>query len=403
MSNLETQKALVELETQKFELEQRRARALSVSAFFPKDLRNDVASAVIVYDLAQRMNVSVMEVSQSVYIIHGRPSFSTSFLVARLNQSGLIKGALKTVVADDGQSAYCEAVDAATGETLKGMTITMEIARAEGWLTKNGSKWKTMPELMLRKRAQAFFIREYYPQVMFGVQSVEEVEDTEAIDTTAVPSTDGKVDINAAITQGARKPKDKEATVKQPVETEAIEAEVEEVAPVQEQTQESDKPKRKRRTKEEVEEILREANTYRPKGTPEYTKLSEIPKEEGKAAVERIENRKKAKEVQEAAKNGQTNQEAPAQEAEYTEAVVEDDNPFIEETQEPPTQEQKVGAGNKVAVHYGLFMTLGLKRSDLTAFVEWCGLTADNIDEFVADRAGIEAMIEQFNEEAGYA
>jgi hypothetical protein len=104
--------------------------------------------------------------------------------------------------------AYCEATDAASGETIVGMTITMDIARAEGWLTKNGSKWKTMPELMLRKRAQAFFIREYYPQVMFGLQSAEEIEDTVAIETTATPTSE-KVDINAAITQVARKPESK--------------------------------------------------------------------------------------------------------------------------------------------------------------------------------------------------
>ena len=69
----------LELEVKKFELEQRRATALSKSAFFPDSLKNDVASAVIVYDLASRMNVSVMEVAQSIYIIYGKPSFSTAF------------------------------------------------------------------------------------------------------------------------------------------------------------------------------------------------------------------------------------------------------------------------------------------------------------------------------------
>jgi len=177
LTTLETKRLELDLKKEEFELSQRQGKALSLSAFFPKDLRNDVASAVIIYDLAERMNVSVMEVSQSIYIIHGKPSFSTSFLVARLNQSNLIRGALRTIVSDDKQSAYCVAIDADTGEELVGMTVTMDMAQAEGWLGKAGSKWKTMPELMMRKRCQSFFIKEFYPQVMFGTQSTEEAED----------------------------------------------------------------------------------------------------------------------------------------------------------------------------------------------------------------------------------
>lgn len=171
--------AVVEAELKMFEMEERRGNALAHSAFFPKDLKGDIASAIIVQDLANRMNISVMEVAQSVYIIYGRPSFSTQFIVARLNQSGLIKGSLKTIISDDKQSCYCKAIDSATGEENIGMTITMKIAEAEGWSTKNGSKWQTMPELMLRKRSQSFFIKEFYPQVLFGMQTQEELIDIE--------------------------------------------------------------------------------------------------------------------------------------------------------------------------------------------------------------------------------
>jgi len=185
---------LLELDIKRFELEQRRATALSKSAFFPDSLKGDVASAVIVYDMANRMNISVMEVAQSIYIIYNKPSFSTSFLVARLNQSGMIKGSLKTTISPDKQSCYCSAIDAITGEENIGMTVTMQIAKDEGWTAKRGSKWITMPELMLRKRAQSFFIKEFYPQVMFGMQTVEEVQDTGA---KVAPRND--LDLNAIV------------------------------------------------------------------------------------------------------------------------------------------------------------------------------------------------------------
>lgn len=178
VATIEQEKKALELEIKRFELEQRRSTALSKSAFFPDTLKGDVASAVIIYDLAQRMNISVMEVAQSIYIIYGKPSFATSFLVARLNQSGLIKGALRTVVSKDKKSAYCVAIDKETMIENVGMEVTLDMAKKEGWSTKKGSKWVTMPELMLRKRAQSFFIKEFYPQVMFGLQTQEEIIDS---------------------------------------------------------------------------------------------------------------------------------------------------------------------------------------------------------------------------------
>lgn len=179
---LDPQGQKLELEVKKFELEQRRASMFIATDFFPAHLRKGdknatIGTAVIVLDLAQRMNLGALEVAQSIYIIHGKPSFETKFLVARLNSSGLLKGRLNTILAPDGQSAHCEAVDAQTGQLLRGTTITMEMARREGWLGKNGSKWQTMPTLMLKYRAQSFFINEFFPEVRLGLRTKEEIQD----------------------------------------------------------------------------------------------------------------------------------------------------------------------------------------------------------------------------------
>lgn len=178
----EYQDRKTELEVKKFELEQRKAKAFVATDFFPTHLRKgnetaNIGTAIIVLDLAQRMNIGALEVAQSIYIIHGKPSFETKFLVARLNSSGLLKGRLQTIVSPDGNSTHCEAIDAQTGQLLKGTTITMEMARREGWLSKNGSKWQTMPELMMKYRAQSFFINEFFPEVKYGLKTSDEVED----------------------------------------------------------------------------------------------------------------------------------------------------------------------------------------------------------------------------------
>ena len=206
----ECQDRKTELEVKKFELEQRKAKAFVATDFFPTHLRKgnetaNIGTAIIVLDLAQRMNIGALEVAQSIYIIHGKPSFETKFLVARLNSSGLLKGRLQTIVSPDGTSAHCEAIDAQTGQLLKGTTITMEMARREGWLSKNGSKWQTMPELMMKYRAQSFFINEFFPEVKYGLKTSDEAEDIVTFEPNEQSKTPPKAGLNELLSS-AEKP-----------------------------------------------------------------------------------------------------------------------------------------------------------------------------------------------------
>lgn len=231
---------LITAEVQRFELEQRKAKAFSLSAFFPRHLMGQgpngaqisVANATIVYDIAYRMNLSPLEVAQSIFIIQGKPSFETKFLVARLNTSGLLKGRLNTIVSQDGQSAYCEAIDAQTGAVLRGTTITMEMARREGWLGKNGSKWQTMPMLMLKYRAQSFFINEFFPEVRLGLRTKEEIQDIVEVEEISEPKEAFKPDpaqnLNELLSSSE---KPNSSTVKQNLTVD--EAEFIEAAPVE--------------------------------------------------------------------------------------------------------------------------------------------------------------------------
>jgi hypothetical protein len=67
------------------------------------------------------------------------------------------------------------------------------MAKAEGWLTKTGSKWITMPELMLKYRAAAFFGRLYAPEVLMGMQTSEEVIDITPMQPAAVDAINAKI------------------------------------------------------------------------------------------------------------------------------------------------------------------------------------------------------------------
>ena len=58
----------------------------------------------------------------------------------------------------------------------------MQMAKDEGWSTKSGSKWRTMPEQMMKYRAAAFFARVYCPNVLMGFQTTDEINDVERED-----------------------------------------------------------------------------------------------------------------------------------------------------------------------------------------------------------------------------
>lgn len=167
-----------------FEMAQRQAKALSASDLVPQQYNGNVANTLVALEIANRIGASPLMVMQNLNIIHGRPSWGSSFIIAAINGSGKFTALRFVGDLAKGIKAVCQ--EKATGELLEGPTVTMEMAKAEGWLDKAGSKWKTMPELMMRYRAAAFFGRLYAPEITMGMHSTEEVVDIQHEEPKAV-------------------------------------------------------------------------------------------------------------------------------------------------------------------------------------------------------------------------
>jgi hypothetical protein len=88
----------------------------------------------------------------------------------------------------DSLSCFAYATELATGKELKVPVVSMAMAKREGWATKTGSKWQTMPDLMIRYRAAAFWGRLYVPEFLVGMKTQEEVIDIEQVQVTEQPS-----------------------------------------------------------------------------------------------------------------------------------------------------------------------------------------------------------------------
>jgi hypothetical protein len=169
-------------ETQAFELVQRQAKMLSASTLVPKEFQGNMGNCAIALNIAKRLGADPFMVIQNIDIIHGRPSFRATFLIAMVNASGRFTP-LQFRMSGEGASRSCVAwaKDKETGDVIEGTEITMAMAKAEGWSTKSGSKWVTMPEQMLRYRAAAFFARIYAPDITLGMQTSEEMRDIEPV------------------------------------------------------------------------------------------------------------------------------------------------------------------------------------------------------------------------------
>ena len=192
-----------------FETMQRCAKPYAESTIVPTAYRGNIGNCVIAVDLAHRMNLPILSVMQNLYVVNGNPSWSSKFLVATINSCGRFTnlryrkrnlGPLgktkynsieyskekkeKTIVLReydatgiDNWECIAYAVEKSTGETLESDPVTIEMAIKEGWYTKDGSKWVTMPMLMLTYRAAAFWQRVYAPEISMGFRTYEEERD----------------------------------------------------------------------------------------------------------------------------------------------------------------------------------------------------------------------------------
>lgn len=176
---------------QAFEAAQRMIRPLSESDLVPATFQKRPANCLIALETAQRIGASPMMVMQNLYIVHGKPAWSSTFLIACINASRKFTPLRYRMTGEKGTDSYgciAWAIDR-DGEKLESPEVTIGMAKAEGWYGKTGSKWKTMPELMLRYRAATFFARTYVPELTMGIQTQDEIIDITPVSAESVPVT----------------------------------------------------------------------------------------------------------------------------------------------------------------------------------------------------------------------
>ena len=219
---------------QGFELMQRQAKMFSTSTLVPTSYRavdekldykgnvksrtenpSAMANCMIALNIAHRMRADPLAVMQNLYIVEGRPSWSSQWIIAAINNCGRFSP-LRFEITDLGEKVCdyttyswnddtrakvpkvqkvaihnfkCVAWVIEKGSLdengkpvkLTSPAVTIEMSVNEGWYSKNGSKWQTMPDMMLRYRTASFFGKIYAPELLMGIPATEEAEDIAAV------------------------------------------------------------------------------------------------------------------------------------------------------------------------------------------------------------------------------
>ena len=163
------------------------AEQIAKSTIIPKNFRGDVGGVLIAMEYANRLNMPLLAIMQTMYIIYGKPAFESKFVIAAINASGKFESPLMFKYNESKTSCYAYSFH--RGEVLNGVTVSLEMAKKEGWYDKEGSKWKTMPELMLMYRAASFWANMYAPDIKMGMTTIDEIRDSaESEPNVSVPA-----------------------------------------------------------------------------------------------------------------------------------------------------------------------------------------------------------------------
>lgn len=168
-----------------FNLIERWAKKYAASSIVPKAFQGNEANCAIAINIALRLRMDPIMIMQSGYVVYGQWAWLAVFYIACINTSEkFVPGSLNYVTGGEGPKSWCKAtaVSRLTGKIVEGSLVSLEMAKAEGWSEKPGSKWRTMPDHMLRFRAAAFFGKEHCSEKTLGMPMVEELHDIYDVD-----------------------------------------------------------------------------------------------------------------------------------------------------------------------------------------------------------------------------
>jgi hypothetical protein len=177
------------------------AKVFSMSGMVPQHFQGKPEACLVALMYAEQLGEHPMVMFQEVAIIKGKPSTSAKFSISRANKSGLLSGPITWETTGSGESLVvtAKATMKETGERID-VSVSLAEAKADGWTS--NSKYRTMPEQMLRWRSATRLINLFMPEVLLGLGVKEEMETIKParVQVEDAPVTNVVAELNEQIT-----------------------------------------------------------------------------------------------------------------------------------------------------------------------------------------------------------
>lgn len=151
------------------------AEALFNSRLYPQYSNAEAIMAIAIE--ANERGVSIGLALRNGYVVSGRPAWSASFIAGLVLASG--KADIFEIIESTAARAVLEYQR--KGRPSGRFEFTIEEARVAGWI-KGGSKWSTNPRTMLRWAAMREAARAFFPDVVSGMHTPDELRDGQVTD-----------------------------------------------------------------------------------------------------------------------------------------------------------------------------------------------------------------------------
>lgn len=135
-------------------------------------------NCMVAFTMADQMGVHPFFLMKNLFNVHGKPSIETQLAIGLINRSNQTEGRIWYVKnGKDGPDRGWIAKVKDSGGQIFEVEMTEKIAKENGWWAKAQSHWPKNFDLMCRYRAAMWLIRLHYPDLIMGLQSVEESRD----------------------------------------------------------------------------------------------------------------------------------------------------------------------------------------------------------------------------------
>ena len=153
---------------------------LAKSSLVPKEFKGKPEDILVAIDFGYMIGLNPMQSLTNIAVINGRPSIWGDAALALVKGSGKLEYIKEYFENDDVAVCEVKRKDEPVAVVRK---FSVEDAKKAGLWGKSGT-WSQYPKRMLQMRARSWALRDTFPDVLSGIQIIEEMQDAEVVEET---------------------------------------------------------------------------------------------------------------------------------------------------------------------------------------------------------------------------